>query len=566
MWPKNEGTFSPVERRRASASWLIAQVTFLLPFLGIALLYAAAAIGGLTYAVAGSTVTLIWAPSGIALAALLIRGYGMVPSVALGAFVANVWTGVPLEVAGGVAVGNTLEAMAGAWLLTHSAGFRTALDRRRDVLALIALAAVASTTLSASVGISTLAVAGLLPPDGWAHAWVKWWLGDMMGVLVVAPVLLVWFGNKTQAISALKVFEAIVLGTALIALSYLIFGAPEVAGRGYYPAALAVFPLVIWAALSFGQLGASLLAPTVSMLAMLGTANGTGPFVVDNPVDSLVRWCVFAIVVAVTGLLLAASVLEQRRAQLELRRSHAELEKQVSDRTRDLLGANADLRREMTERRNLESELIRVSEVQQRAMGRELHDGLGQHLTSLALLSAALQQRLAERVLPEAETAARIVCLANEATAMTQSLARGLYPVALEFGGLPAALERLARQTGVLNGISCDFRFHPDTQVHDSMVAINLYRVAQEAVNNAVKYSKATRIQIELSGVGEQHRLCVSDDGVGIDLDRMALQHGLGMHSMRYRAQLLGGTLTIEPQPLGGTSIIVTSADLRSTE
>jgi two-component system, NarL family, sensor histidine kinase FusK len=553
------------QRQGDLAAGLPALLLSYLPHAAVALVYAAAAIAGLQHAVVGSTITLIWAPSGIALAAMLIWGYPMAPCVAAAALAANLWTDVPLAVASGIAFGNTLAAMAGAWLLARVPGFSTALSRRRDVLALIALAAFVATTISASVGISTLALAQLLPPEGSLQAWLKWWLGDMMGVLVVAPVLLVWLGRRAINLSPLKIVEAIVLSIALVGLSYLIFGPPEVAGRGYYPAALAVFPLVIWAALSFGQLGASLLSLTVSMLAVVGTAEGTGPFVIDQPVDSLVRWCVFAIVVAVTGLLLAASVHEQRRAQAELRKSHAELEQQVGDRTRDLLGLNADLRREMSERRNLESELIRVSEVQQQAMGRELHDGLGQHLTSLALLSAALQQRLAQREASEAEAAARIVSLASEANAMTRSLAKGLYPVALEFGGLFAALERLAEQASSLHGIRCEFHGEPGAQVNDSMVALNLYRVAQEAVNNAMKYSKATRVRIELSGDGARHCLCVSDDGIGIDLDRIVLQHGLGMHSMRYRANLLGGDLKVEPQPSGGTRIVVTVSGLRST-
>ena len=541
-----------------TASWRDAPIRLLLTQAGVALVYVAAAIGGLSQAVVGSTVTLVWAPSGIALAALLLLGYRMVPGVALGAFVANAWTTVPLGVAAGIAVGNTLEAVVGVWLLTRFTGFRSALDRRRDVFAFIALAAVASTTLSASIGVSTLLLGGLVTVGDAAGAWVKWWLGDMMGVLVVAPALLVWLGHKAPASTARTALEAMVLSAALGSVSYLIFGAPELSGRGYYPAALAVFPFVIWGALRFGQRGASLLTLTVSMLAVWGTTQGTGPFVVDGPIDSLVRWCTFAIVVAVTGLLLAASVAEQRRAQAELRQSHAGLERQVVERTRDLQSANTELLREITERRQLESELIGVSEVQQQAMGRELHDGLGQHLTSLALLGAALQQRLHERQATEAETAVRIVHLANEANAMTRAFARGLYPVAFEFGGLSAALQRLAEQTCTLGDIQCDFRCDTGAAIQDNMTALNLYRIAQEAVNNALKYSKASLILIELRQVGDQHRVCVSDNGVGIDLNLPVHQHGLGMHSMRYRARLLGGTFSIEKQPCGGTRIVAT--------
>ena len=115
---------------------------------------------------------------------------------------------------------------------------------------------------------------GLMTIDGGPGAWIKWWLGDMMGVLVVAPLLLVWLGRQTSAmttissISAARWFEAVVLSAAVLCVSYIIFGAPELAGRGYYPAALAVFPFVIWSALRFGQRGASLLTLSISVLAV----------------------------------------------------------------------------------------------------------------------------------------------------------------------------------------------------------------------------------------------------------------------------------------------------------
>ena len=132
-------------------------------------------------------------------------------------------------------------------------------------------------------------------------------------------------------------------------MSELIFGRRELAGHGYFPAALGVFPFVIWGALRFGQRGSALVTVVLSVLAVWGTTRDLGPFAVDQPLDSMVRWCAFAIVVAVTGMLLAASVAEQRRAQRELRESHADLERLVRARTQELLDANAGLRREMGE-------------------------------------------------------------------------------------------------------------------------------------------------------------------------------------------------------------------------
>jgi signal transduction histidine kinase len=206
--------------------------------------------------------------------------------------------------------------------------------------------------------------------------------------------------------------------------SHQIFGTSELAGHGYYPAALAILPFVIWGALRFEHWGASLTTVLVSVLAIVGTTQGTGPFAAGSAVDSLLRWCSFVNVVAVTGVLLAATSAEQLRMLQDLQASNDELERRVRKRTSDLVSANADLQQQIAERRRLEGELIRVSEEQQKLIGRELHDGLGQHLTSVALLGAALQQKLDQRGAPDAEAAGRIVVLIDQATSMTQAIAR----------------------------------------------------------------------------------------------------------------------------------------------
>lgn len=533
--------------------------------LGVACVYLLAAKVGLMYAVVGSTVTLVWAPSGIALAAVLAFGPRMLLGVAAGAFVANVWSDLPAAAAAGIALGNTLECATGAFLLVRLAGFRNTLPRTRDVFALIGLAAAVATSLSALVGTAALELTGTVTAADYGTVWLKWWLGDMMGVLVVAPPLLVWLGRSRTHFSTPRVAEIICLVLALVAVNLQIFGAPELAEHGYYPASLAVFPFIIWGALRFGQRGASLVTLITALLAIWGTTNGTGPFVVAQPVDSLVRWCAFAIVVAVTGLLLAAAVAEQRRAQAALRSAFAELEQRVAERTRELSGRNAALQREMAERLRLETALIRTSEEQQQTIGRELHDGLGQHLTSLALFSASLEQQLQEQGRPEADAARRIVAQINHATVMTQNIARGLYPAELEFGGLVTALAQLAADTQRLQGLHCSFHAEVGAQQRNPLLDINLYRIAQEAVNNAVKYSRADHLRIALVWHGAEQQLSVTDDGIGIDL---ALIHdtpganthrpvGLGMHSMRHRASLLGGRLEIVANRPRGTVVSV---------
>jgi signal transduction histidine kinase len=528
-----------------------------LQLLGTTLLYLAAAHGGLLYAVVGSTVTLVWAPSGIALAALLVFGPRMALGVLLGALLANAWTGLPLWAAASIALGNALEAWVGATLLTRVARFRKDLGSLRDVLALIALAALLSTTVSALVGVSTLALLGTVAMADYDTVWLMWWLGDMMGVLVVTPLLLLPLGRPLRAPTRAEALEILALCAALALVGWRIFGAAPPAAQGHYVSSLAVFPFVIWGALRFEQWGAGLVTLLVSVLAIWGTAQGSGPFAQGLPVDSLMRWCAFGIVTAVTGLLLAAAMAQQRRAQQALQRSHAELEQRVLERTEALSSASAELQREMAANRRLEGELIRLSEEQQQALGRELHDGLGQLLTSLSLMCAAVQQRLDERGAPEAEALQRIALLIEQATAMTRSVARGLYPVALEFGGLPAALAQLAEHTRDHLQRDCVFLRDPELRPTDPLRALNLYRIAQEAVNNAVKHSQARHLRIELSQRDGQHHLSISDDGIGMDIARQ--QTGLGLASMRFRAALLGGHWQLLSRAGQGTTVSVST-------
>ncbi len=526
----------------------------------VMLLYATAARIGLSYAVVGSTVTLVWAPSGIALAAVLLYGRSMFLAVALGAVAANVGAGLPWWAVCSIAMGNLLEVGVGFGLLRHVAGFPHRLETRRDVFALIACAAVVSTMFSAVVGVSTLVGAGVVAWGDYAAVLLKWWLGDMMGVLVFTPILLSCAGPR-RVLSAREVVEALSLVVALTLISLKIFGDADLARQGNFPVSLAVFPFVIWGALRFHMLGAGLVTLIVSVLAVWGTSQGTGPFATSDPAVSLMLWCTFAIVVAVTGLLLAASVEEQWAAQFALQRSHAELERQVNERTRALVGANTTLIQEMKARHALEIQLIRVSEEQRSEIGRELHDGLGQHLTSLSFLCGSLKHKLASSGHPEFVLTQRIEKMINEALHMARCVARGLYPVAMDHGGLPAALEQLADQTREQATMDCTVRIEPGMQVKNPLVAINLYRIAQEAVTNAAKYSHASHLRIHLGWEGENLSLTISDDGIGIDSLLASKSDGLGMHSMRFRANLLGGSMKIESHAREGTSIVVVCPD-----
>lgn len=519
--------------------------------------YYAGAKLGLAYAVVGGAVSLVWPSSGIAIVALITMGFAVAPGIAIGSILANLSAGVPLPVAAAIGLGATAAASTGALLLQRVARFQITLDRTKDVLALIILAATASTAVSALVGATALFEGGLISVAEYRSALLKWWLGDMMGVLVVTPPLLSLFTYSSPVRSTRQAVEACGLTAAMLWVSYLIFGATELAGHGYYPAALAVFPFVIWAALRFNHVGTSLATLMVSIVAIWGTTNGTGPFAAESPVDSLVRWCAFANVVAATGLLLVAAHAQEKRIHSLLQASHIELEQRVQARTQDLERTNNDLKQEMTRRRLLEAELIRIGDEQQRLIGQELHDGLGQHLTSLGFYCASLNEALQKHNHPAAVDAATIVELVRQASLMTRKIAHGLDPVAMESGGLAVALQGLAQTTRALNGIDCSLRIASDVALLDPPMQTNLYRAAQEAVNNALKHSRGHHIWIALECEGDTQRLSISDDGVGVDPDQMECVSGLGLRSLRHRASLLGGSCAVTRNTMGGVTVTI---------
>jgi signal transduction histidine kinase len=523
----------------------------------VALAYYVGAKIGLAYAVVGGAISLVWPSSGIALVALLALGFAVAPGIAIGSFLANLSAGVPIGVAALIGTGSMIGALTAAILLNRAARFQITLDRIHDVLAFIVLAAVLSTAVSALIGTTALFGGGLVPVAEYGAAFLKWWLGDMLGVLVVAPPLLSLLAYPNPIRSAPQAAEACGLTVVTFWVSYLIFGAPQLAGHGYFPAALAIFPFIIWAALRFDHLGTSLATLMVSVVAIWGTTHGTGPFAAKSPVDSLVRWCTFANVVAVTGLLLVAVRAQEKRVHSLLQASHIELERRVQERTEDLGKTNNELKEEMARRRLLEGELIQVGDQQQRLFGRELHDGLGQHLTSLGLYCAALNQKLQTQGHPAAADATIIVGLVKQASLMTRRIAHGLDPVAIEYGGLAAALHGLAETARTLNGIDCMLRIEPDVDLLDPPTQINLYRAAQEAVNNALKYSEGRHIWIDLGRVGGLQTLSISDDGVGVGPEQMERAAGLGLQNLRHRASLLGGSCTVARNALGGTTVAI---------
>jgi PAS domain S-box-containing protein len=208
------------------------------------------------------------------------------------------------------------------------------------------------------------------------------------------------------------------------------------------------------------------------------------------------------------------------------------------------------LQEQIAERQRMEQAILEVGANVQRQIAQDLHDGLGQHLTGIAFMSKVLEQKLAESGVPETADAAKIVRLVNEAIHKTRELSRGLLPVVSETDGLLAALTHWAAEIEDLFHVPCELRCRGVVEITDVRVATQLYHIAQEAVNNAIRHAKPTRLVVSLA----PGLLMIEDDGVGLS-DATTRPAGLGLQIMHYRANMIGGSLDVRQRDSGGTVV-----------
>jgi two-component system sensor kinase FixL len=213
--------------------------------------------------------------------------------------------------------------------------------------------------------------------------------------------------------------------------------------------------------------------------------------------------------------------------------------------------------RDITERKRLERELLEISERERQRIGRDLHDGLGQQLHGLSYLAALVEKNLQEDASPRAPEVGKLNNYLGEALELTRSLARGLQPVKPVPQGLMLALRELAERTRSMYRVDCRLECRAPVLIHRHTAANHLYRIAQEAVNNAMKHGKPTRIRLKLAATRQRLLLGVWDNGVGIRA-RKHPGRGMGLHVMQYRADAIRGSLIVQKHPHGGTEVACT--------
>jgi two-component system, NarL family, sensor histidine kinase NreB len=213
------------------------------------------------------------------------------------------------------------------------------------------------------------------------------------------------------------------------------------------------------------------------------------------------------------------------------------------------------IRTDITERKRLEEEILHISEMEQRRIGQDLHDGICQSLTGIELKSQSLAETLEKKAKPQAIQALEIARHVRDVIAQTRSLARGLSPFILESEGLISALRELAVGMEKLFGVNCNFVNDGQASISDQTVATHLYRIAQEAVANAVKHGRASAVEVSLANPHDKTLLTISDNGIGFQFPVQSAA-GMGLRTMQYRAGIIGAVLSVQTQAKGGTRIV----------
>jgi integral membrane sensor domain MASE1 len=329
----------------------------------VAIAYFGAAKIGLRLAFVHVSASAVWPPTGIALAACLILGQRAWPGIFAGAFLANLTNAGSVATSLGIALGNTLEGVIGSYLVRRFAGGIQVFDQPRDIHRYAFLAGMASTAVSATFGVTSLALGGFVEWSRYWPIWATWWLGDLAGALVVAPVLILWYRERHVSWNGWKLAEGAALLATLLLVALFVFAGLSPLQSKNYPLAFLCIPILAWIAFRFSQREAATAIVILAGIALVGTLNGLGPFVVASPNSSLLILQSFLAVVAMVLLATTAAVNEGKRVQEFVRRINEELEERVARRTEELRSANNDLRAQILERLRAQEELERIEEL-----------------------------------------------------------------------------------------------------------------------------------------------------------------------------------------------------------
>jgi signal transduction histidine kinase len=503
----------------------------LLRILALAAVYVLTARLGLMLDAVAGFATLVWAPTGIALVALLREGRHLWPGVFLGAFVVNAWIGAPLHVAAGIATGNTLEAVLGAAALSR-VGFDAQLERVRDVVALLAVA-VGSTIASATLGVASLFAGGIVSSANAAPTWRAWWVGDAIGDVILAPLLLTWSSPWRARLTRARLAE----GVGAIAMALLTGFAVFVGDLVMH--AYALFAPLVWAAVRLRQRGATLVVFVVSACAIGGTWAGHGPFVHAELSRGLLELQSFMGFVAAVTLLLGAAVAERDEA------------------------------------RTVAQEAVKARDDFLAIASHELRTPLG----ALALQLGTIRQLIAkgeavsadrvERSERQSERLAHLVTTLLDVSRVESGQLR-VQPELMDLAAL--ARDVVDRSVEEAKRAGCELRVTAPEPLWGAWDRSRLEQVLTNLLSNAFRHAGGQPVDVKLTTVDDSARLVVTDHGPGIPQERIedlfgryrrgdaARERGglgLGLYISRHVVEAHGGRLEAHGGPGAGCEFIV---------
>ena len=286
--------------------------------------YFAVAKSSLSFASINASASAVWPPTGITLAAFLLLGYDIWPAVLIGAFLANLATQGSVATSIGIGIGNTLEGLLGAYLVSRFAGGRLFFARARGVFIFAGLAAIVSTTVSASIGVTSLALAGFASWASYGPVWLTWWLGDAAGDLIVAPFLVLWCTRPHVGWQGRWPLEGAAVAISLSTVALIVFtGLAPAVGSAHLSLEFLCVPFLFWAAFRLGRRAVATSMLGLSCIAVWGTLHGLGPFARAAQNDSLLLLQAYLAVQSITTLAVAAVVWEYRQSDRRLREQAA---------------------------------------------------------------------------------------------------------------------------------------------------------------------------------------------------------------------------------------------------
>ncbi|MBA3753605.1 MAG: MASE1 domain-containing protein, partial [Nitrospira sp.] len=492
------------------------------------MIYVLAGKFGLRIAVFHPSATPVWPPTGISLAAFLLLGYWVWPAIFLGAFVVNVTTAGSVATSVSIATGNTLEGFLGAFLVNYFAHGRKVFAQQRDTLSFVLLAAVLSTTVSATFGVTSLSLGGYAEWEKYSAIWITWWLGDAVGVLIVTPAIVLWASGYAINWSRSQFLEIGVSLTLLCLVALIVFQSGQAMTGPNYPLGFLMLSILIWVAVRLGPRETATAILLCVGIAIWGTLRGSGPFVRGAPNETLLLLQAFMAVIAVTAMTLAVGVSERRRAEEALDQLNQTLERRIQDRTSTLQATVEQLQ----EFDRLKSAFVSI-------VSHELRTPL----TSIKGFAENLLQGLAGSLNEKQNY--YLSRIQHNADRLTRMLNELLDLSKIEAGKMelrPAWLSLQELVADLLEG------FQPRTQGKSismevfSMESIpkvradrdKLYEVLANLLDNAIKFTPSGGcIQISAQVVDEQYvKVGVSDTGCGI-----SEEHLLKIFDKFYRVQ-----------------------------